>query len=194
MAGGNVGSCTVSLHDFRAEVMDSLLVWTSVAGSSLEKLSTGRLVGGVMQSNRQTRKIRSLGSYSVLIGACVCHLAFASKRLGVHGIWAKCGLRDDSFRSAKGGATSTAMQRVGGHTRGQPCTAEATTACICPFALCCLGCERVNCDGWQCWELHCVSARFLSSSYGRSVGLDISCQVVFLEVVSRPFGGRCYAE
>ena len=125
---------------------------------------------------------------------CVCHLAFASKRLGVHGIWAKCGLRDDSFRSAKGGATSTAIQRVGGHTRGQPCTAEATTACICPFALCCLGCERVNCDGWQCWELHCVSARFLCRRDGRFCWsarlvlgrLSRSCQqAVWLEVLCR---------
>ena len=86
MTGGNKGSCTVSLLNFCPVVMDVLLVCTFVAGSSLEKLSTGRLVGDVMQSNRQTGKILSWGSYIALIGACVslCHLAFASKRLGVY--------------------------------------------------------------------------------------------------------------
>ena len=47
MARGNVGACAVSLHDFCPVVMDVLLVCTFVAGSSLEKLSTGRLVGAV---------------------------------------------------------------------------------------------------------------------------------------------------
>ena len=123
-----------------------------------------------------------------------CRLAFASKRLGVYAICTKRGLRDDSFRSAKGRGRSTDIQEVGGHRRGQPCTAQATAACICPFALCWLGCERVNCDGWQCLELHCAAARFVSSGGGRSVGLHVCCRVLIGEVVDRPFGWRCVAE
>ena len=121
-----------------------------------------------------------------------CRLAFASKRLGVYAIWTKRGLRDDSFRSAKGRATSTHIQRVGGHTRGQPCTVEAAIACICPFALRWLGCERVGCGARQCLESHCIFARFLSSSDGRLVGLHICCCALIGEVGHRPFGWRCY--
>ena len=134
--------------------VDVLLVCTFSAGSSLEKLSTGRLVGCYAEQPKDAEETVLGILHSTDRCLCVCHLAFASKRLGVCAIRTKRGLRDDSFRSAKGRATSTDIQKVGGHTRGQPCSAEATTACICPFALCCLCCERVNCDGWQCWELH----------------------------------------
>ena len=127
MARDNVGSCTVPLHDLCPVVMDILLVCTFVAGSSLEKLSTGRLIGGVMQSNRQTGKIRSWGSYIALTGACVCVcLSFGVCEQAVrciYAIWAERGRRDDSFRNARGRATSTDIQEVGGHRRGQPCTA-----------------------------------------------------------------------
>ena len=47
MARGNVGFCVVSLHDFCPVVMDVLLVCTFGAGSSMEELSTGRLVAAV---------------------------------------------------------------------------------------------------------------------------------------------------
>ena len=119
-------------------------------------------------------------------------MAFASKRLCAYAIWTKRGLRDDSFRSAKGRATSTDIQIVGGHRRGQPCTAASAIACICPFALCWLGCERVNCGARQCLESHCISARFLSSSDGRSVGLHVWCRVLIGEVVDRPSGRCCF--
>ena len=123
-----------------------------------------------------------------------CHLAFASKRLGDNARSATRGLRGDSFRSAKGRATSTHIQRVGGHTRGQPCTVEAAIACICPFALRWLGCERVGCGARQCLESHCIFARFLSSSDGRSVGLRICWWVLIGEVGDRTFGWRCDGE
>ena len=117
---------------------------------------------------------------------------FGSKQLSEYAIWTKRGLRDDSFRSAKGRATSTDIQIVGGHKRGQPCTAEATIACTCRFALCWLDCEGVNCGAWQCWGLRCLSARFLSSSDGRSVGLHICGWVFTGEVVNRPSGRCCF--